>query len=76
MPILILALWIEIEVIFKNSYPLFYFHSGNTKLSMKLINLIITAVLDPSLFFSWFPFFESDKQAIDIKFNNRKGGVV
>jgi len=36
---------------------------------MKLINMIITAVLDPNLFFSRFSFFESDKQAIDIKFN-------
>ena len=43
---------------------------------MKLINLIITAVLDPSLFYSRFPFFESDKQAIEIKFNSRKGGLI
>jgi len=41
---------------------------------MKLINLIVTAVLDPSLFYSRFPFFESDKQAIEIKYNSRKGG--
>ena len=39
---------------------------------MKLINNVITAVLDPNLYFSRFSFFESDKQAIDIKFRVRR----
>ena len=34
---------------------------------MNLINQVITAVLDPNLFYSRFAFYESDKRAIDIK---------
>ena len=42
---------------------------------MKLINLVITAIMDPNLYYSRFSFMESDKRAIDIKFQKRKGGA-
>jgi hypothetical protein len=36
MPVLLLALRIEIEVIFKNSYPLFFHSDSNTRVSSGL----------------------------------------
>lgn len=35
---------------------------------MKLMNDVITQLIDPNLYFSRFSFLESDKEAINIKF--------
>ncbi len=69
---MILALRIETEVIFKNTYSLFR-NPENSLCAMNLINQVITAVLDPNLFYSRFSFYESDKKAIDIKTSKRRG---
>ena len=74
MPILILWMRIEMEVVFKNSYPLFFSDSSNEQIAMKQINEIITKILDPNLFWSRFSFFESDKEAISLKFLQRNKG--
>ena len=42
MPMIVLAIRIEIEVIFKNSYPLFFSDDTQEKIAMKLINDLIT----------------------------------
>ena len=77
MPILILVIRIEMEVIFKNTYPCFFQNekageSQNCQIAMKLLNQTISAVFDPNLFYSRFPFYESDKKAIDIKLTLEK----
>ena len=74
MPILILWMRIEMEVVFKNSYSLFFSDQSNEQLAMRLINEIITKILDPNLFWSRFSFFESDKEAISLKYLQRNKG--
>ena len=41
-------------------------------MSMRLLNGAITEMIDPKLYYSRFSFFESGKEAIDIKFNLHK----
>jgi len=67
MPMVLLAIRIEIEVIFKNNYPSFMSEEENDNLAMRLINGAITEVLDPKIYYSRFSFLESGKEAIDIK---------
>ena len=71
-PMLILALRLEIEVIFKNQYPKFFAEEHHEKNAMKLINDLITQLLDPNLLFSRFSFFESGRDAINIKYHRSK----
>lgn len=68
MPMVLLAIRIETEVIFKNCYPRFMSSEDNEKLMSRLINGAITEILDPNIYFSRFSFLESDKDAIDLKF--------
>lgn len=67
VPMLVLAIRIEVELIFKNSYPKFFSIDIHEKIAMKQINDIITLLIDPNLFFSRFSFFESGREAISIK---------
>jgi hypothetical protein len=67
MPMLILAIRIETEVIFKNSYPHFFKIERHEKIAMKHINDLITQLIDSNLFYSRFSFFESGRDAINIK---------
>ena len=64
---LLLALRIEIEIIFKNQYPLFFKEDKHEKIAMKLINDLITSLFDPSLYFSRFSFLESGREAVNLK---------
>ena len=68
MPMIVLAIRIEIEVIFKNSYPRFFADETQEKIAMKLINDLITQLIDPNIFFSRFSFFESGRDVISIKY--------
>lgn len=67
MPMVLLAIRIEVEVIFHNNYPSFMAEQANDTLASRLINGAITEVLDPNLYYSRFSFLESGKDAIDIK---------
>jgi hypothetical protein len=67
MPMILLAIRIETEVIFKNCYPSFMSNEDNEKLMSRLINGAITEILDPNIYFSRFSFLESGKEAIDLK---------
>ena len=69
MPMILLAIRMEVEVIFKNSYPNFFEDETQEKIAMKLINDLITQLIDPNIFFSRFSFFESNRDAINIKYN-------
>ncbi len=63
----LLAIRIEIEIIFKNNYPSFMGDEENDKLTLRLINGAITEILDPKIYYSRFSFLESGKDAIDLK---------
>jgi hypothetical protein len=78
MPLLLLTIRLEIDVIFHLTYSKFFGNIGpsgkklptepkHIKLASRLMNGVITEVLDPNLFFSRFSFLESGKDAIDIK---------
>ena len=81
MPMLILAMRVEIEIIFKNNYRYFLGKRGisghneqglkdiqdNLQRILRLINGVITEIFDPNLFYSRLNFLESGKEAIDIK---------
>ena len=68
MPMIVLAIRMEVEVIFKNSYPEFFAEDTQEKIAMKLINDLITQLIDPNIFYSRFSFFESGREAINIKY--------
>jgi hypothetical protein len=68
MPMLVLAIRMEIELIFKNSYPQFFRDPVHEQIAMKQINDLITQLIDPNLFYSRFSFFESGRDAINIKY--------
>lgn len=63
MPMIVLAIRIEIELIYKNSYPEFFSEPLQEKLAAKLINDQITELLDPNLYISRFSFMESGRDA-------------
>jgi hypothetical protein len=67
MPMIMLAIRMEVEVIFKNSYPKFFSREIQERIAMKLINDLITMLIDPNIFYSRFSFFESSREAIGIK---------
>lgn len=67
MPMVLLAIRIEIEIIFKNNYPSFMNDEENDKLTLRLVNGAITEILDPKIYYSRFSFLESGKDAIDLK---------
>ena len=72
VPMLLLAIRLEIEVIFKNQYPKIFSEELHEKIAMKLINDLITQLFDPNLFFSRFSFLESNREAINIKYQKSK----
>ena len=67
MPMVLLAIRVEMEVILKISYPTFMENIENEIETMKLVNGIITELLDPNVFYSRFSFLESGKDALDLK---------
>jgi hypothetical protein len=69
MPMLTLAIRLALEVIFKNSYPNFFEVDIHEKLAMKLINDVVTSIIDPNLYYSRFSFLESGREAINLKYN-------
>ena len=69
---IVLAIRMEIEIIFKNTYKVFFSKEGHTKIAMKLINDVITQLIDPNIFYSRFSFFESGREAINIKYEKSK----
>ena len=82
----ILAIRVNIEMIFKKNYVKFYSKkqggdpdsennqvSKNQNHAMRLINGTVTEVLDPNIFYSRLSFLESGKDALDIKSNLNQG---
>lgn len=74
MPMMVLAIRIQIEQIFKNAYPNFFSIEIHEKIAMKLINDLITKLIDPNIYYSRFSFFESGRDAIAIKYEKARSG--
>lgn len=68
MPMILLAIRVEMEVILKVNYPQFMDVKQNEEKVMRLVNGVITELLDPKIYYSRFSFLESGKEAIDKKF--------
>ena len=68
MPMIVLAVRIEVEIIFKNNYRIFFSKKVHDQIAMKLINDVITEIIDPNIYYSRFSFFESGREAINIKY--------
>ena len=68
MPMILLAIRVEMEVILKVNYPQFMDNKTNEEKVMRLVNGVITELIDPKIYYSRFSFLESGKEAIDKKF--------
>mmetsp|Transcript_19525 Transcript_19525/g.24139 ORF Transcript_19525/g.24139 Transcript_19525/m.24139 type:complete len:247 (+) Transcript_19525:960-1700(+) len=68
MPMILLAIRVEMEVILKVNYPQFMEVKANEEKAMRLVNGVITELLDPKIYYSRFSFLESGKEAIDKKY--------
>jgi hypothetical protein len=75
MPMIMLAIRVEVEIIFKTNYPMFMEREENEMMMSRLINGAITEILDPKIYFSRFSFLESGKEAIDLKYKLNKHSV-
>lgn len=64
---ILLAIRVEMEVMLKGSYPSFMAVKENEEQTMRLVNGVITQLLDSNIFYSRFSFLESGKEALDIK---------
>lgn len=79
MPIIILTIRVQIEMMYKMHFRAFLGRIDKTKsnkhqaICMRLINGVITEVFDPNIFFSRLSFLESGKDALDIKNNLNQG---
>ena len=69
---IVLAVRIEVEIIFKNSYKIFFSKEQHERIALKLINDVITQLIDPNLYYSRLSFFESGREAINIKYDKSK----
>lgn len=67
MPMVLLAIRVEMEVILKVNYPQFMDVKSNEEKTMRFVNGVITELLDPKIYYSRFSFLESGKEAIDRK---------
>jgi len=67
MPMILLAIRVEMEVILKVAYPRFMEVKENEVKTMRMVNGVITELLDPMVFYSRFSFLESGKEAIELK---------
>ena len=65
----ILAIRALIDHIFRSNYPKFYEVQRHDLILSKLINDVITIILDPNLFYSRFSFIESEKDSMNVTFN-------
>lgn len=65
----LLAIRVEMVVILKLNYGGFLSKKKNEDICIRLVNGVITELLDSNVYYSRFSFMESGKAAIDIKHN-------
>jgi hypothetical protein len=71
---ILLAVRIELEMIFRSCYPGFMSVKLNEKMIVRYYNGLLTELLDPNIYYSRFSFLESGKEAIDLKSKIAKNG--
>ena len=78
MPLILLAIRVEMRVILKVNFPHFMENMSNEEIAMRLVNGVITELLDPKIYYSRFSFLESGKEAIDRKhiINTKKSNTL
>jgi hypothetical protein len=76
MPMIILAVRTLVDHIFKNTYKLFYEEERHETIISKLINDVITILLDPNMFYSRFSFFESEKDAMRLTYHKARASKL
>ena len=62
MPMILLSIRVEMEVILKVNYPKFMEVKENEEKAMRLVNGVITELLDPKIYYSRFSFLESGRR--------------
>ncbi len=67
MPMQLLCIRVMVDHVFRNTFHEFFSKEQHEKISSKLINDVITHMLDPNLYFSRFSFLESGMHAINLK---------
>lgn len=67
MPLLLLAIRLEVESIYRNTYPEVMSDPETEEKAMQLMSCLVTEIIDPNLYYSRFSFLESGKEAIDLK---------
>lgn len=73
---IVLAIRLEVDLIFRNTYQIFFSKDQHADIASRLINDLITALVDPNLYYSRFSFFESGREAIEIKMQQVKKGLI
>ena len=68
MPMVVLAVRIEVARIFKRNFSFFFSKKQHEQVALKQINDIITHLIDPNVYYSRLSFFESGRLAIHIKY--------
>lgn len=67
MPLFLLAIRLEVESIYRNTYPEVMSDPETEEKAMQLMSCLVTEIIDPNLYYSRFSFLESGKEAIDLK---------
>lgn len=76
MPMILLAVRALVDYIFRNTYPKFYEEPRHDQILSKLINDVITVLLDPNMFYSRFSFFESEKDAMRLTYQKARAAKL
>ena len=69
MPMIVLSVRALIDHIFRSTYIKFYEEQRHDMILSKLINDVITILLDPNMYYSRFSFFESEKDAMKLTYH-------
>ena len=69
MPMIVLSVRALIDHIFRSTYPKFYEEQRHEMILSKLVNDVITILLDPNMYYSRFSFFESEKDAMKLTYH-------
>lgn len=72
MPMVVLAVRIEVASIFKRNFSVFFSKKQHEQVALKQINDVITHLIDPNVYYSRLSFFESGRRAIHIKYAKAK----
>jgi len=76
MPMIVLAVRTLVDHIFRSTYKEFYGEERHDKILSKLVNDVITILMDPNMFFSRFSFFESEKDAMRLTYHKTRASKI